>query len=119
MCLALGDAHMIPLFRVIKSGVYATIQDRGRFGFRRFGMPVAGPMDRKAFQLGQEIIDHKKNGNALELFLGGLTLEVLTDHRIVIAGADLGALIDGKTAGTIVENIFDLERAKCFIPKTD
>ena len=47
---------MIPLFRVIKSGVYATIQDRGRFGFRRFGMPVAGPMDREAFQLGQDII---------------------------------------------------------------
>jgi len=86
---------MIPLFRVVKPGVYATIQDQGRFGFRRFGMPVAGPMDRLAFQLGQDIIGNEDSGNALELFLGGLTVEVLTDHRIVIAGADLGVMIDG------------------------
>ena len=86
---------MIPLFRVIKPGVYATIQDRGRFGYRHFGMPVSGPMDWQAFQLGQEIINNRESNNALELFLGGLTLEVLTDHRITITGADLGALIDG------------------------
>lgn len=88
---------MIPLFRVVKSGVYATIQDQGRFGFRRFGMPVAGPMDREAFQLGQDIIGNDEGTNALELFLGGLMIEVLTDHKIVIAGADLGAMIDGET----------------------
>ena len=87
---------MIPLFRVVKPGVYATIQDRGRFGYRHFGMPVSGPMDWQAFQLGQEIIDNGESNNALELFLGGLTLEVLSDHRIIIAGANLGALIDGE-----------------------
>lgn len=92
---------MIPLFRVVKSGVYATIQDRGRFGFRRFGMPVAGPMDLQAFQLGQDIINNKDSDNALELFLGGLTLEVLTDHRIIITGADLSALIDGKISAPL------------------
>ena len=41
---------MIPLFKVIKSGVYSSIQDRGRFGFRKFGVPVSGPMDREAFE---------------------------------------------------------------------
>lgn len=87
---------MIPLFRVVKSGVYATIQDRGRFGYRHFGMPVSGPMDWQAFQYGQGIINHRKSTNALELFLGGLTLEVLADHRIIITGADLGARINGE-----------------------
>lgn len=87
---------MIPLFRVVKPGVYATIQDRGRFGYRHFGMPVSGPMDWQAFQLGQEIINNGESNNALELFLGGLTLEILSDHRIIIAGANLGALIDGE-----------------------
>ena len=92
---------MIPLFRVVKTGVYASIQDRGRFGFRRFGMPVAGPMDQQAFRLGQEIIGNGEGGNALELFLGGLSLEVLSDHRIVITGADLGAVIDGEKAAPL------------------
>lgn len=85
---------MIPLFRVVKQGVYATIQDLGRFGYRSFGMPVSGPMDQQAFQLGQEIIGNEKSNNAVELFLGGLTLEVLTDHRIIITGGDLGAKLD-------------------------
>lgn len=86
---------MIPLFRVVKAGVYASIQDRGRFGFRRYGMPVAGPMDQQAFQLGQDIMGNAESDNALELFLGGLIVEVLTDHRIIITGADLSAVIDG------------------------
>ena len=92
---------MIPLFRVIKPGVYASIQDRGRFGFRRFGMPVAGPMDRQAFQLGQEIMGNEEQKNALEIFLGGLTLEVLTNHRLIITGADLGAVIDEQQAAPL------------------
>ena len=49
---------MIPLFRVIKPGVY----------------------DPQAFQLGQEIMGNEEQKNALEIFLGGLTLEVLTNH---------------------------------------
>ncbi|MCZ2260535.1 biotin-dependent carboxyltransferase family protein [Sporosarcina sp. G11-34] len=89
---------MIPLFRVVKPGVYATIQDRGRFCYRHFGMPVSGPMDWPAFKLGQEIMNNGEKGNALEIFLGGLTLEVLTDYRIIITGADLGARIDGEMA---------------------
>lgn len=92
---------MIPLFRVIKPGVYASIQDRGRFGFRRFGMPVAGPMDPQAFQLGQEIMGNEEQKNALEIFLGGLTLEVLTNHRLIITGADLGAVIDEQQAAPL------------------
>lgn len=89
---------MIPLFKVVKSGVYSSIQDRGRFGFRKFGVPVSGPMDAEAFRLGHRIIGNDETETALELFLGGLTLEVLTDHRIVITGADLGAIIDGQEA---------------------
>ncbi|MBE1556030.1 biotin-dependent carboxyltransferase family protein [Sporosarcina limicola] len=86
---------MIPLFRVIKPGVYGTIQDAGRPGFRRFGMPISGPMDEQAFHLGMKIMNNNGKESALELFLGGLTLEVLSDHRIAITGADLTVSIDG------------------------
>ncbi len=89
---------MIPLFKVVKSGVYSSIQDRGRFGFRKFGVPVSGPMDSEAFALGHKIIGNDENETALELFLGGLSLEVLMDHRIVITGANLGAILDGQEA---------------------
>jgi len=85
-----------PLFKVFKAGVYASVQDEGRFEFRAFGVPVAGPMDKKAFLLGQEIIGNVQNKSSIELFLGGLTLKVLSDHYVVITGADLTALLDNE-----------------------
>ena len=83
------------LFKVIKEGVYASFQDSGRVGYRKFGMPVAGPMDRYAYKMGNKIIDNPSNAPVLELFLGGLSLEVLNSHSLAICGADLQAVLDG------------------------
>lgn len=89
---------MIPLFKVKKAGVYSSIQDKGRTGFRRFGVPVSGAMDYYAYNMGNYILANKINTSALETFLGGLELEILSDHRIVITGADLGAMLDSVSA---------------------
>ena len=86
---------MKALFKVIKEGVYASYQDLGRPGYRKFGMPVAGPMDKYAFQMGNKIVSNSPNSLALELFLGGLSLEVLDTHKLVISGANLEATLDG------------------------
>lgn len=86
---------MIPIFKVKKAGVYGSIQDLGRFGFQRFGVPVSGPMDAYAFKNGHFILGNRVDCTSLELFLGGQEFEVLADHRIVITGADLGATLDG------------------------
>lgn len=86
---------MKELFRVLKQGVYASMQDKGRYGFRKYGMPVAGVMDSYAYRIGNDILNHSDNVAALEIFLGGLSLEVLCDHSIVITGADLSADLDG------------------------
>lgn len=86
---------MKELFRVLKQGVYASMQDKGRHGFRKYGMPVAGVMDSHAYRIGNDIFNHSTHVAALELFLGGLSLEVLSDHSIVITGADLSAELDG------------------------
>ncbi|MEK3974140.1 5-oxoprolinase subunit C family protein [Psychrobacillus sp. FSL K6-1267] len=87
---------MKALFKVIKEGVYASYQDLGRTGYRKFGMPVAGAMDKFAFQIGNKIMNNSPNSLTLEIFLGGISLEVLDTHKIVICGADLEAALDGK-----------------------
>ncbi|WP_057760397.1 biotin-dependent carboxyltransferase family protein [Cytobacillus praedii] len=87
---------MIPLFRVKKAGVYGSIQDMGRPGYQRFGVPVSGAMDFHAFRLGNYILGNDTNCPGLEFFLGGIELEILNNHRIVITGADLGAKLDGQ-----------------------
>lgn len=87
---------MKPLFKVLKEGVYTSYQDLGRPGYRKFGMPVAGPMDKYAFRMGNKIVSNSRNSLALELFLGGLSLEVLNTHKLVISGADLEAELDNR-----------------------
>ncbi|QED46332.1 5-oxoprolinase subunit C family protein [Cytobacillus dafuensis] len=89
---------MIPLFKVKKPGLYGSIQDKGRFGFQRYGVPVSGPMDSYAYKYGHYMLHNSSDCPALELFLGGIELEVLADHRIVITGADLGAKVDERDA---------------------
>jgi len=87
---------MIPLFKVKKPGTYGSIQDRGRAGYQRFGIPVSGPMDLKSYQMGHYILGNTPKAPSLELFLGGQELEVLHDHKVVLTGADLGATLDGE-----------------------
>lgn len=89
---------MIPLFKVKKAGVYSSLQDKGRTSYRRFGVPVSGAMDFHAYNMGNYILRNRENVPALEVFLGGLELEVLCDHRMVITGADLGATLNGMSA---------------------
>jgi len=87
---------MIPLLKVKSPGTYSSIQDSGRFGYQRYGVPASGAMDKKAFNLGHYILGNKDKPPALEFFFGGQKFEVLSDHRIVLVGADLGAKLDGE-----------------------
>lgn len=87
-----------PLFKVIKPGVYTTIQDAGRFGYQSYGVPVSGAMDRYAFRMANYILGNHKNDAVLEISLLGTELLVIESNTIVITGAHLDARIDGEKA---------------------
>lgn len=78
---------MTSLLRVKKVGVFASLQDRGRYGYRAYGVPCSGPMDRASFHFGNEILSNEANAVALELFIGGFTFEALTTQSYVLTGA--------------------------------
>lgn len=63
--------------RVAFAGPHVTVQDKGRFGMMRFGVPESGPMDRKAFAIALAALGHAADAVAIEVSLGGLTLECL------------------------------------------
>ena len=46
------------MIQVIKPGFFTTIQDRGRFGFRHFGVPVAGVMDQQSARIANELLEN-------------------------------------------------------------
>jgi len=81
-------------FKVIKSGIFDTIQDLGRYGYQQFGMPVSGAMDSYALRIGNRILGNKENEAGIELSSPGLFLEVLSRTVIAIAGANFNSAIN-------------------------
>ena len=71
------------------------MQDGGRIGHQRDGIPVAGPMDELALRLANLLVGNDERAAALECTLVGPTVRF--DHHTLIAlgGADLGATADG------------------------
>lgn len=74
-------------FKVLKAGIFSTLQDQGRYGYNHFGITHSGAMDEYAYLWGQKLLNNQ-NGNAIEVMVG-LNLKVEIATTIAISGADL------------------------------
>ena len=83
--------------KVLFAGPHVTLQDQGRPGHLRFGVPASGPMDRLAFRLAQEAIGAE--GAAIEVSLGGLALQNL-DADVTLALAGGGFIAEHRAKGS-------------------
>ncbi|MQF82836.1 biotin-dependent carboxyltransferase [SAR202 cluster bacterium AD-802-E10_MRT_200m] len=83
------------LLEVLDSGFLTTIQDLGRKGFLRYGIPHAGAMDTYAHRVGNLLIGNPVDAATLEVTLPGARFRILTDTVLVVTGADLGCELNG------------------------
>ena len=84
------------VFEVIQPGLLTTIQDLGRQGYQRYGVPVSGAMDDYALRLGNLLVGNNEGEACLEITLLGLRLQALNDIVIAITGADLSPMLNNK-----------------------
>ncbi|MBI2758541.1 MAG: biotin-dependent carboxyltransferase [Chloroflexi bacterium] len=75
------------MFEVLDVSGFATIQDLGRAGWRRFGVPASGPMDSFAFRAANFLVGNSTNAAAIEIGAGEIELRALNDCVIAAAGA--------------------------------
>jgi antagonist of KipI len=87
------------------AGLLSTIQDCGRNGFQRFGMPVSGAMDTFSLHLANLLVDNPICAAAIEATLICPEIAFSSDGAIAICGADSGATINEKPA-KMFETIF-------------
>jgi biotin-dependent carboxylase-like uncharacterized protein len=80
---------------VINPGPGATVQDRGRFGYREWGVPVSGAFDLGAYDLANALLGNRPGAAALELTLVGGTYEARIPLAIALAGAPMVATVVG------------------------
>lgn len=80
---------------VVRAGIATTVQDGGRFGQLREGIPPSGAMDWSALRTGQHRLGHQKDEAALEFAYGELQVQP-TDHcSLLVTGAPVTLAIDG------------------------
>ena len=77
------------MIKVLKSGLFSTIQDKGRFGYGEFGVPKSGAMDLFSFELANTLLSNAVNDAVLEITMIGPKLQFMIDTQIVISGANI------------------------------
>jgi biotin-dependent carboxylase-like uncharacterized protein len=90
----------LSLVLVEDAGPLTTVQDLGRPGHLRVGIPASGPMDREAFLLANRLIGNADNAAGLECTLIGPRLAFTDERLIAITGADMAPLLNGAPAPT-------------------
>ena len=86
------------VIEVIDPGVLTTVQDLGRYGHMRHGVPVSGAMDPFALRVANFLVWNPEGEAGLEITVTGPTLRFLSDSLIALTGADLEPTLDGNAA---------------------
>jgi biotin-dependent carboxylase-like uncharacterized protein len=71
-------------------GALTSVQDLGRFGFARYGVPPSGVLDPAALCIANRLVGNDENCAGLELNLQGPVLEPTGDVLIAVAGGQFG-----------------------------
>jgi biotin-dependent carboxylase-like uncharacterized protein len=78
---------MTAALRVVAPGLMTTLQDLGRPGYQRLGVPISGALDHVSLRAANLLAGNPPGMGALEIFYQGPTLAVETDSvRIAVAG---------------------------------
>jgi biotin-dependent carboxylase-like uncharacterized protein len=76
-------------------GPLTTVQDLGRPGYLRVGIPGSGPLDREAFLLANRLVGNPDDAAGLECTLIGPRLEFTDERLAAVTGADMVLTLNG------------------------
>ena len=76
------------MLEVLRPGVLTMVQDAGRIGWARYGVPPSGPMDHAAFAAANALVGNAPDAAALEITVGGPALRVQRECLIAVCGAE-------------------------------
>ncbi|SNB65903.1 allophanate hydrolase [Arboricoccus pini] len=87
---------MAAALSVIRSGPLMSIQDRGRYGYRSYGVSRSGPVDRDSHVIANALVGNDATAAAIEFALVGGSIRVDEDVLIAVTGGDCKVEIDEK-----------------------
>lgn len=80
---------------ILAEGMHSSIQDLGRKGYRSFGVPISGAMDKYSAILANKLLNNDESLPVMEMTMVGPKM-LFEDHAlIVVTGADMSPEING------------------------
>ncbi|HEC96290.1 MAG TPA: biotin-dependent carboxyltransferase family protein, partial [Euryarchaeota archaeon] len=74
------------MIEILDPGIYSTIQDLGRWGFQKYGVPVSGVMDEVSARLANILVGNTENAALIEFYVRGPTIKFHTSTYFVVGG---------------------------------
>jgi len=79
----------VETIEVLTPGPLTSLQDLGRFGYGRYGVPHSGALDTFSLRAANLLVGNKENEACLEITMFGLRIKALRDVAIAVTGGDL------------------------------
>ncbi len=91
------------VFGVVDAGPLVSVQDGGRPGLMRFGVPGSGAMDRRSLMIANLALGNPSGAPAIEVSRGGLTLDCVEGAvSVAVAGGGFVVQVAGLRLGSWV-----------------
>lgn len=84
---------MSAIVEVVEAGLAVSIQDRGRTGYRKLGVPVSGALDPGLMAAANALLGNAAEAAVLEVCLGGPALKALSGTVRVSLAGEFGAQV--------------------------
>src|SRR5271157_2412777 len=92
---------MKPALTILEQGAAASLQDCGRHGLQRFGVPVSGALDTVSLAIANIVAGNPPGTVAIEILGAGLAFEVEAESvTLALAGMAAGLRLQTGTADT-------------------
>jgi len=85
--------------KVHSPGAFITVQDGGRFGYQKMGIPISGALDAFAFRVANLLVGNPPESAVLEITITGPRLEFTAESDIALTGAQMGMTLNDKPVG--------------------
>jgi biotin-dependent carboxylase-like uncharacterized protein len=83
--------------QVLEGGFLASVQDQGRLGYERFGVPVSGAMDWFALAAANHLVGNPWDAAGIEMAMQGARLAALETCLVAVAGPGFRLSVAGRT----------------------
>jgi allophanate hydrolase len=80
------------VLQILEPGLGVSVQDLGRRGWKRYGVPPGGAMDRHAAMLANRLVGNPPEAPVLEMLLGGARFRAFRAVEMGLTGATVSGL---------------------------